>query len=302
MVRHATYEMIPELKRIWVECFPEDADYVELFFTHYFTPEYSGVYIGDEGITTAAYYFPAYINVGEGTVLPIMLLYGGACSPQYRGRGYVTEIMHFLLDKAKREGCYGTVVNSRVSSRHIVERAEMHPLVHMRETEYAVVNRNAVLTADLQMGRCSFQEFARLRHRYVDMKPGRIFWADRELEYMYRDIEDSGQIIAVRTPDGGAYYAVVTEKQDHLLLRETDYPKNRIRELLEGISAYWNYSGRIVLQTPEDEDIDITGAADSQIVYFASLSMMVQQDGMERYMNEGGEGEQNHLYFNLSAN
>lgn len=288
MVRHATYEMIPDLKRIWVECFPEDEDYVELFFTYYFTSEYSGVYIGDEGIVAAAYYFPAYFNTGESEALPIMLLYGGACSPKYRGRGYVTETMYFLLDKAKEEGCRGTVVNSRISSRHIVERAGMYPLVHIRETEYTSVN--AAADAGLRMENCSFSEFAELRHQYVDTKPGRIFWTGRELEYMYRDINDSGKIVAVKAPDGRTYYAVVTMKQEHLLIRETDYPKNRVRELLAGIAADFNYSGRMILQTPEDEAIDTTGAVDSQIVYFASLSMMVQQE------------EQKHLYFNLSAN
>ncbi|HKM22277.1 MAG TPA: GNAT family N-acetyltransferase [Lachnospiraceae bacterium] len=289
MICHPTMEQAEELKKIWVTAFPHDEAYVELFFTHYFAPECSIIFRNDSEIESAFHYLTAYLEI-EGEPRPFLYLYAGATLPQYGRKGNITAMLNFLYEEAKGMGYYGVSVNSLQTSKNIFMRQNVYPNVFMSELTYEIAETG--LTEGLTVSHCDYEQFAVLRHRYVDECPGCIYWKEKELKYMYYDINDSGETLLIETYDGGLpkeYYAVVTKREDSLLIRETDYPKADCLRLVQTIAAHFSFSGTVRLLAREDEKTSINGVMEISRCYLASVSTF------------NGEKLPEHLYFNLLA-
>ncbi len=96
-IRFATKEMIPQVKEIWRQCFGDEEDYMEFYFTHRFTEENMLVCMEDKKPVAMTTFLKAYLVIGEGEI-PVHYAYTVATLPEYRGRGYAK----MLLEKGKQ--------------------------------------------------------------------------------------------------------------------------------------------------------------------------------------------------------
>lgn len=96
-IRFATKEMIPQIKEIWHQCFGDEEDYMEFYFTHRFTEENMLVCMEDKKPVAMTTFLKAYLVTGEGEI-PVHYAYAVATLPEYRGRGYAK----MLLEKGKQ--------------------------------------------------------------------------------------------------------------------------------------------------------------------------------------------------------
>lgn len=288
MICHPNNEMIGELKKIWLHGFPHDEEYVELFFSHYFTPECCAVFCNEQEIESALYFFTAYINK-DGKERPMLYFYAGVTLPKYEKKGNHTALAQFLIQEAKEKGYYGMAVSALPSTRNIYARENAHPAIFVNEWTMDANMDCCPHGHDLIVQDCSYEEFASRRHQYIDEQPGNIYWKKKELEYMFWDINDSGRVLLIGDKTGGRYYAAVTERDDCLLIRETDFPKTDCLRLMTAVVEYFNSHKTVKIQLGQDESADTSALIGPTQCYLASVAAFC------------GEKLPAHLYFNLLA-
>lgn len=295
MVQYAKMEMIDELKKIWLSGFPKDAEYIELFFQYYFTPKCCAIFRNKEEIETALYYLTAYVTI-NGKEKPVMYLYAASTLPQYAGKGNTSALVRFLINDALKKDFCGVAAYTLPSTKNIMAKESTYPSVFLQEIQYKVNDAAVAIRQDnlLQLEECEFALFKQLRSKYVDDKPYSIYWKDTELDFIYRDSNDSGNVLMVREEGLSGqickeYYAVIAKKEEGLLIRETDYPKSDCMRLVCSVADYYNYRGMVKLHAREDEKVNMEDAVKQSSVYMASVSIF------------GSQEIENRFYFNLLA-
>ena len=111
MVRTATEGDTEEIKAVWNKCFSEDIRFNEFFFKNVYNYENTLVNIHHNTIVSVLQRMYYDIdNYKQGELMTLTYLYGIATLPEYRGNGYMKELINksFELDIAK--GISGTIL------------------------------------------------------------------------------------------------------------------------------------------------------------------------------------------------
>ncbi len=95
----ADFSDIPKLKKLWIDCFSENAKAVDLFFAS--NSEYLSMYCSkwNEKIVSALYLVHGSINGKKAHYLC-----GAATLPEYRRRGIMGKLIEYALNDAKKNG------------------------------------------------------------------------------------------------------------------------------------------------------------------------------------------------------
>lgn len=240
---------IPQLKKIWCEGFPDDAEgYCDFYFERYFRPDRClAVYNGTE-IESAVHWFDAYYKGDGGDRYGFLFPYAGATLQKYRGHRNLQNMIG---------GCRQLTVN-RGKSGMIFAAAEelVHLYDHWGYKRIAKLHTYSLNTVPKDNGIfwkvCPFVKFKILRTNYLD-ELGNCFYWEREAErYMYDDIFTKGHILICEY-DSSEYYTVCTAERDGMIIRETNFPLNKANYLIESISSYYSYSGKLTVYTHKDD-------------------------------------------------
>ena len=98
MIEKATEDRIGEIRQIWRLCFPlEDPRYTEFFFKYIFKVENCFVNIQEDKIVSVILRNPRTIMFND-RVLATSMLVGAATLPSEQNKGYMTSLMHTVLD------------------------------------------------------------------------------------------------------------------------------------------------------------------------------------------------------------
>lgn len=290
--------MIPEMKEIWREGFPQDSEYVEFFFKEYYKPECAAVIIGESGMETVGYRLPARINTGIGKdkQLPVYMCLAGTTRKEFRGKGNIVKIMDFFAADAAKNGYCGIIGSLLMSSREIHKKHNaMPPNVFIRES---VFENNSFTKGDiLNSVPCPQKIFVKLRRDYIDKRIYSIYWLENELEFLMKDIRLNGEVLLLNEK----HYAVVSDFGKNVLVRETDYPKDRLCDIVKTVSSLYPAAEKITVQTPQGEDIDASDCVSSEIVYSASMRVFEEYKGAIPFHSEP-MGNMPFPYFNITAN
>lgn len=95
---------LPALRSLWMRCFGDGEDYVNLYFEHAFRPERVFVLRAEDGQPAAmAIAFP--VSLRAGSLLPGAYLYAVCTAPEARGRGCFRRLTAYAEQQLAGAGC-----------------------------------------------------------------------------------------------------------------------------------------------------------------------------------------------------
>ena len=104
MIKQSEKSMVPKLKELWTECFPKDKQcLIDLFFEKRFSAKNTLIYLQDGDVAAALYLLPAHI-VTKSSLEDMLYVYAVGTFKQYRGRGFVTELLEEARKTASKRG------------------------------------------------------------------------------------------------------------------------------------------------------------------------------------------------------
>lgn len=92
-----------EIKKIWTECFPDPADWVEMYFSRVYN-ERDALTLEKGGRCVSSLLLQPYAMKFQGTEVTVGYISGAATRRNARGNGYMAELMLTALDSAAERG------------------------------------------------------------------------------------------------------------------------------------------------------------------------------------------------------
>jgi hypothetical protein len=241
-------ENIPELKKLWCECFPDDANgYCDFFFEHYFKPEVCLVLHNGEEIESAAYMFDSYYKGPNYQKYDFMFLYAIGTLKKYRGKNNLKFMVEGCLEYAKEKGMSGINGVSVDDLTHIYDSYGCKRMAMLHTYTVEALPEAGVVSWQI----CPFEKFSLLRTAYLDEIGNCFYWRGDSEKYMYEDAFTRGSIIVCEY-ESRAYYAVCTRESDRYTIRETNFPLDKAYILVSSIADYYNYRGLIDIYSRYD--------------------------------------------------
>lgn len=103
MIRYGMDRDFERAKKIWQECFLDSESEVEFYFKNLYDRHKYLILEEDDEIKASLHENPYKLNF-NGTVFDSIYLVGLAVSPEYRGKGYMDQLMReALIENRKRE-------------------------------------------------------------------------------------------------------------------------------------------------------------------------------------------------------
>ncbi|MDU1891841.1 MAG: GNAT family N-acetyltransferase [Dysgonomonas sp.] len=93
MIRLANEQITPLVREMWETCFDDTDEFIDLYFSRKYKPENTLVYF-QEGKAIASLQMLPYTITFYGETIPFYYLAGLCTLPEYRGRGYMTDLIH----------------------------------------------------------------------------------------------------------------------------------------------------------------------------------------------------------------
>ena len=110
-LRCSRVQDLPRLRELWQLAFGDSQEYMDHFFTGYYTPQRVLVLEQDGVVQAMTAWFDMPLMGAEGTQWPAAYLYAVATHPEARGRGYAGRLLAFAGEWLKERGfaCLTTV-------------------------------------------------------------------------------------------------------------------------------------------------------------------------------------------------
>ena len=108
---HAQAADIPALKQLWMTCFGDTEDYVNLYFDHSFSPEQVFV-LRAEQIAAMLISLPVTHVAADGEAQQGAYLYAVCTAPELRGRGLCRALMQQTEQALAAQGCTFTCLKA----------------------------------------------------------------------------------------------------------------------------------------------------------------------------------------------
>lgn len=102
---------IPALRRLWMECFGDKLDYVNLYFDHSFDPARVFV-LREEAIAAMCITFPVTYVAADGDEQPGAYLYAVCTAPAQRGKGLCRRLLRETEQALAAQGCAFTCLRA----------------------------------------------------------------------------------------------------------------------------------------------------------------------------------------------
>lgn len=110
MIALANKTNAEELKKIWQICFGDSRAYIDSFFQKQMKPENTLVHYDTQELPAAMLFLlPAELNV-QGQAFPAQYLYAACTLPEYRGRGYMKQLVDAASELGKKRGIANTIL------------------------------------------------------------------------------------------------------------------------------------------------------------------------------------------------
>ena len=92
-----------EIKRIWSECFSDSQEYVDMYFSRVYR-DCDGIILEKNGKSVSSLLLQQYAMLFHGQEVPVGYIAGAATRRNYRGKGYMSELMLQALDTCAERG------------------------------------------------------------------------------------------------------------------------------------------------------------------------------------------------------
>ena len=104
MIRYGMDKDFEKAKKIWQKCFLDSEDEVKFYFDNLYD-RHKYLLLEENGEIKASLHENPYRLNFNGTVFESIYIVGVAVSPEYRGKGYMNELIReSLIEKQKKRG------------------------------------------------------------------------------------------------------------------------------------------------------------------------------------------------------
>jgi len=234
-IRHPRSEDIPVLKSIWKSVFEED-DY-EVFFQHYFDPEFCFVADGDGDRPAASgYLFPAGRLISDNTSVPCAMIYAVATLPEYRSRGFATAVVTALITTGRAAGFHAIALCPAEDSlfEYYSARTKLQDTFFNMEYKLTAQPASGNLPDLIQTDP---EEYGRLRSRLLAGIPH----LEPDIRALFYQEElcsrRGGGLFRADTPQGTSCAIVESYPDDSVLIKELLSPSGDISNIFPAIAA-----------------------------------------------------------------
>ena len=203
-----------ELKQLWCELFPEDADgWCELYFEHMYAPERCYVLRNETAIETVIHIIDGYYMDMDGTKKKLAYLFAVGTRERYRGKDNLRRMLGQLRDILPVEGysCMSCISLEELIGLYDSAGALRLPVLYRYEPEPAQPRSGFRL--------CGFDDYLRLRRKFLDETCG-VWFDDKTERFMFDDVCRCGAVLMCGKP-GEEQYAVCIKSGDDMIVPET---------------------------------------------------------------------------------
>ncbi len=217
---------IPYLKEIWKKSFNDEENYIDFYFNRRFKPEETLVYREDSKPLAMLTMMNVNLKDKEG-----IYIYAVATLPQYRGKG----ICRNLMDEAQR------IAIKKGKSFSCLVPQEENLISMYRKMGYdkeIFLYKTTILGEGKEyykFKRCSFENFSKLRERYLDSFSFSISHPVSELKYVYDEITLNGGNILLFSEDSEEKYVAFNFSYNSIYIKECSgsYPQRVAKSLMQ---------------------------------------------------------------------
>ena len=182
----ADKSMVPELVELWKQCFDDTDEAVAYFFAHRFQPENCAVCIVEHRVVSAIHLLSAALQL-QGRRVPVYYIYAAATLPQYRGRGYMAELIRDIdMGISPGERAFSVLLPASESLYGYYQKLGYHPFFRIRLVE---LSRKELLDNYLrdvgvpQEVSYRIDELSALRELCFGQREGTVQWNGDALQY-----------------------------------------------------------------------------------------------------------------------
>lgn len=242
-------EVIRELKLIWKDCFHDEDEYLDFFFSRRFCADNTVVAICDDRIVGAAYLLPAEI-ITDIAMRPAVFGYALGIKKEYRGRGILNKMHDFIFQYCDENKTVFIVHPANKKLADYYTGTGLTSVGHMKEVCYLFNEK--VKKENLVLEDISAAEYTSLRNSFFS-KSGYVKWDMAAIDYAIRE-NRLGQGFCKKLHLQSKEYAVFGKvDKNKLLLTEVILPEGQLDDIVRQLAAYFNTSEAFVL-LPEDSE------------------------------------------------
>lgn len=189
MVKFAETWMVPQLKKIWKECFHDEDTYIDFFFSRRFCCE--NCLVWTEGDTAAAmlHMLPASL-VYNGVLKPIRYVYAVGTLPQFRKRGISNRLLEYGNEWMEKRGESSILVPATDSLFGFYSRQGYTPSFSLKNVLLGFSGEEEDC-GTLEHQKVKPEKYKEIRDRHF-MKDGYVAWDLDAIGYALSEHEFTG--------------------------------------------------------------------------------------------------------------
>ncbi len=263
MIRYGIDKDFEKAKKIWSECFLDSPEEVEFYFENLYDKHKYLVLEEDDEIKASLHENPYKLNI-NGTIFDSQYIVGVAVSPEYRGRGYMGELIKESLSEARKRGIpfvYLSPINPEIYRKYGFEYTnklckyslDTKDLLYIK-IEKAYDIKRVELNSDDEI-------YGGLVEIYKEKMKDCFLYVERDEKY-YRDWvreikSDGGEIYVIYLGEEPRGY-LAFYKDKNIVVREI-FSKDRraLENLLAFLRTFKEYYPKIEIKNPLDSNLEM---------------------------------------------
>jgi GNAT superfamily N-acetyltransferase len=246
-----------DIKILWSICFGDEADYIDFYLENRFDDENMIVIREDGRVVSMTSFLPATLKQGEEYV-PVRYAYAVATLPEYRKRGYASEILK-LASQIYKEPIVLQPENDEL--RKYYKNVGFKDFFGKEAWETDISENISGLNSavnDIEVTDITAGEYKRLRDMHFD-REGYLNWSEEAVEYALKENKlCGGMAIRVNTDD----IIMIYPQNDTLHIVESSLSKEQIVQLApqlkqifkDAVKIAYDNKGGMILSASVNED------------------------------------------------
>lgn len=286
MITNAEKSMLPQLIKLWEECFGDQEEYSRFFFENHLhgTEIFDNLYVFVENgipVSMLTVLNAVFVSDREKIVekKDFWYIYGVATATKHRGKGYAGRLLRHVLDLASKDGAVAGLVPAERSLFAYYKRFGFEKGFYKTVWEFPISSEEKMeARIDYVLEPIDEKRYNQLRNdAFHDVT--RIEWSDYAVHYAIEENRLLGGETCKVTVEGDSYFIMYYVYDGVLFIRETNMPSSLIKVFAYNLCA--------------DNKIDKV-----RVSYFASESKVGEK--VEHAMVYGKEIIGEDAYFGLA--
>lgn len=241
---------------IWKECFTDSENEVNFYFNELYKKENFLLLEDDEKKIRASLHENPYKIIMNGKSFPSFYIVGVAVSPQYRGRGYMDELIKYSLKNAEERGLdfiFLSPINTEIYIKYgfgYMSRLEKYR-ISMKDIPFERINR------EYEIKKVSDKKnmYENLVEIYDRKMKNNFVYLKRDENYYKRILKElkneNGEIYIFYSGNEPAGYVLFYKREGSIEIREFfGLDKKVIETIYSFIKTYKEYYSELIIKAP----------------------------------------------------